>query len=488
MSKKNIISASNATILKLKALAKEKEDVRKKLAVTAEGLRLKAKRLAVIARKKESIRHKLVETTTTTTTTTEKIRFKDKKLAEIAKEKEFVRFRLLKYTKDLEQSRLATLNVLEDLQSEKEALINAKAKDEALLQSIGDGIIATGLDKKIIAMNKMAEKLLGWKTDEAIGKLYDEVVSLEDEKGTFVPPEEKPLHKAFIHGTTTTTTTTTGLYLFSKNKIKFPVAITISPIILDDKRIGAVEVFRDITKEKEMEKLRTDFLALASHQLRTPLSGTKWLIETMQKGITGKIEPKEKEYLGQVYQLNERMIQLVSEMLSALRLESGTEAIKKEVISVTDFYQNLIASVALPAKSRWVVLRNSLKNIATLKNKKIKVESDAQMLKTILDCFVSNAINYSSPGQEVILDAKEEKDTIILSVKDNGIGIPEEEQKRIFERFYRASNAKALKPAGSGLGLNIAKTLAEKVGATISFESKENKGTMFYLTIPKKIV
>ncbi len=110
-----------------------------------------------------------------------------------------------------------------------------------------------------------------------------------------------------------------------------------------------------------------------------------------------------------------------------------------------------------------------------------------EILKAILGTLLSNAIDYSKPGQKIILDVEENPETIIFFVRDFGIGIPKKEQSRIFERFYRASNAKNLKPSGTGLGLNITKMLAEKIGAEISFESKENKGSVFYLNIPKKL-
>jgi len=102
-----------------------------------------------------------------------------------------------------------------------------------------------------------------------------------------------------------------------------------------------------------------------------------------------------------------------------------------------------------------------------------------------LECFISNAINYSQSGQKVILGVKEEPEAVIFSVRDFGIGVPKDEQARMFERFYRASNAKSLKPTGTGLGLSIARMLAEKIGAEISFESEEGKGSTFYLRVPK---
>lgn len=389
--------------------------------------------------------------------------------------------------KDLEDAKVAAQNVLEDLNIERLETETVKAKDEAMLASIGDGVVAVDQDGKIILMNRVAEQMLGQSVEQVMGKSLVEAWKVLDEKGNLVPERERPITIALRGKTTTTTTTTMGSSYFytRKNGTPFPVAIIVTPVVSRNKIIGAIDVFRDITKEKEIEKLRMDFLSLASHQLRTPLSGTKWLIETMQKGITGKIEPKEKEYLDDLYQMNERMIKLVFDMLNVLRLESGSEAIKKEVIYIADLYQDLTTSMAAPTKSKWVVLKNAL---SLSKWKKIEVETDGQLLKTILECFVSNAINYTPSGKEVFLDAKEEKNTIIFSVKDNGIGIPEEEQSKIFERFYRASNAKKLKPEGTGLGLYIAKMLAEKIGGNIYFESKNGKGSTFFLSIPKKVI
>ncbi|HNW96257.1 MAG TPA: PAS domain S-box protein, partial [Candidatus Paceibacterota bacterium] len=236
----------------------------------------------------------------------------------------------------------------------------------------------------------------------------------------------------------------------------------------------------DITEEKEIERLRTDFLSLASHQLRTPLSGTKWLIETMQKGITGGITKKQEEYLADIYRINEQMIKLVSDILNTLRLESAEAFIKKERISVEPLIKEILSLVSTAAKARGVILQS------IPDHKIFTIETDADVLKSVLGSFLSNAIDYSKPGQKVIMDAEENTNAVTFSVRDFGIGIPEVEQKRIFERFYRASNAKNWKPTGTGLGLHISMMLAEKIGAKISFKSEENKGSTFYLYIPKR--
>ena len=370
--------------------------------------------------------------------------------------------------------------VKEIIQKKKE-VEEAKAKNEALLESIGEGVIAVDARGKILFVNHAFEELLGWKQNEVVGKLMVEVVPREDEAGNPIPFKESILSQVLAGKKVTTTTAILPVFYFvRKNKTRFLVSIVVTPVIIDNNIIGAIEIFRDITKEKEQEKLRTDFLSLASHQLRTPLSGIKWLIETMQKGLTGKIEKKEKEYLDQIYQVNERMIQLVSEMLGVLRLESESGPIKKEKVLISNLYKDISITMTVAAKSRKIILHSALKD-----HKLAAVETNQEILKNILECFISNAINYSKNGQEVVLDAKEEPDAVVFSVKDSGIGIPKEEQKGIFERFHRGSNAKNLRPGGTGLGLNIARMLAEKIGAAISFESKENKGSTFYLRLPK---
>lgn len=368
------------------------------------------------------------------------------------------------------------------------------AENEAIIASIGDhlmGVVIVDKNGRIRRVNKGFETLTGWKEKEVIGKFLVEVVPREDKNKKKVPFKERILSKILLGKILTTTTTTTDMvatgierlpifYYVRKDKSRFPASSVISPVLFNKKVVGAVEVFYDITKEKELEQMRMDFLSLAAHQLRTPLSGTKWLIETMLRGITGKIEKKEKEYLDDIYKLNEQMIGLVSDILSTLRLESEETLLKKEKISVVSLFKDILIRVNAAAKEKKIELQSPLNH------RTLTIETDPEILKSILGCFLSNAIDYSKPGQKVILDVKEKSEVVVFFVRDFGISIPRSEQKRIFERFYRASNAKNLKPTGTGLGLNIAKTLAKKIGAKISFESEENKGSIFYLRIPKR--
>lgn len=357
-------------------------------------------------------------------------------------------------------------------EAEREAE-NVKKFYEAA-EAAAEQIIITDADGGILYANKAAQQITGYPVRDIIGKrpsLWGKQMSdafyvamwksIKDEKKTF-------------HG---------EIKNRRKDGREYFADLYISPIFDANNNVKFfVGIERDITKERELEKLRVDFLVLASHQLCTPLSGIKWLIETLNRAILGPVTPRQKEYLNQIYRVNERMIKLVFDMLNALRLDSGVTAPKRERISVAGLYEEALVMMASAAKDRGVVLRNAVGKRAGM-----MMETDAVMLRNIIECFVSNAIQYSSSGQEVILDAQEEAAAVTLSVQDSGIGIPAVEQEKIFERFYRASNAKKMRPDGTGLGLYIAAMLAKRIGAEISFISEECKGSSFRVRVPLQV-
>jgi len=389
--------------------------------------------------------------------------------------------------KNLEDAKIAAQNIYEDLRIEKEALANAKVKDEALLASIGDGIIATDPDRKIILMNKVAEKLLGWKINEAIGRFYDDIVLLEDEKGTFVPPKEKPLHKA-LESRTTTTTTTTTMYLLSKNKIKFPVAITVSPIVLDNKIIGAVEVFRDITKEQEIDKAKTEFISLASHQLRTPLTAVSWYTEMILKGDVGQVVTGQKKYLEEIYQGNNRMIDLVNTLLNISRLELGTFKVEPKPTDVIALAQSVLDEQKQKIEEKKLIIVENFSKDAP------PFLTDPKLLRMVFQNLLANSVEYTPSGGKIGLTVSCDKKMIRIEVSDTGYGIPKNQQDKIFTKFFRADNVRDKDTNGTGLGLYIVKSIVENSGGKIWFsspgrsvlggESFENPGATFYVTLP----
>lgn len=365
-------------------------------------------------------------------------------------------------------------NTQKNLRISKNKADKERVKAEALIAGMGEGIIATDNTGKIITVNHAAEKLLGWKKDELAGKQMTEIIPGLDENDKIIPQEKRSISVTLITGKETPII---ARQYVGKDGKCIPVSGIINPIILDNKLIGAIAVFRDTTRENEIEKMRRDILSLASHQLRTPLSGTKWLIETLKKGIHGTLTKNQEEYLDQIYKINERMTALVHDMLSVLRIESDTAQDKKERVSSATLFDALFETLNGALKGKHITLQ--LK-----KTGKYMIESNRIILQTILENLVSNAIAYSPNESEVVVNIEKNPTEFIFTVKDSGIGIPKDEQQQIFQRFYRASNAKTADTRGTGLGLYIAATLAKKIGASISFESEEGKGATFYVHIP----
>jgi signal transduction histidine kinase len=257
----------------------------------------------------------------------------------------------------------------------------------------------------------------------------------------------------------------------------------VTPILDHKKRItGGAIIMHDVTHLKEIDRMKTEFVSIASHQLRTPLTAINWHLEMLLAGDLGKVQKKQKEYLQEVYEGSKRMVRLVNDLLNVSRLETGRLKFEPEQIDLILFLQQIIKEVEPLANKTDCHVAFVAPEIAVE-----PVEIDKTLIWQVIHNMLTNAIRYSSKGQcsvSLTLDVKDPK-AYRISVHDEGLGIPKAVQSRIFEKFFRADNAKAAEAEGSGLGLYIAKLIVEGSGGTLWFESEENKGTTFFFTIPK---
>lgn len=466
MNKKPVVSVSDEIILNLKVLAEEKESVRRKLAVIAAKLATTAEKLAVTAKEKESVRRKLVVTAA--------------KLAVTAREKESVRRKLAVTAEKLKKS-YGTLEkkVLERTNS----LEMARAKEEAILLSIGDGLLVTDKKGNIIIINKTAEKLLGKKSKEVLGRSFSEAIILVNENGVPIPLEKRPVKMALNAGSITSTTTADPIhYNVLKDGMKFPVAIMATPVVLDGKVIGAIKVFRDITSEREIDKAKTEFVSLASHQLRTPLSAVNWYAEMLLAGDAGDLNEKQKKYLDEVYRSNQRMVELVNALLDVSSIELGTFVIEPEPTDICTLVENVIAEQKPQIDGKKIRFSFSCeKNIPLM-------QADPKLLRIVMQNILSNAVKYTPDGGKITLSITlTDKKNILLKIFDTGYGIPKNQHDKIFTKLFRADNVRDKDTDGTGLGLYIVKSIVDNSGGKVWFESpgvKENKGTTFYVSLP----
>jgi signal transduction histidine kinase len=228
---------------------------------------------------------------------------------------------------------------------------------------------------------------------------------------------------------------------------------------------------------EELDKAKNDFVSLASHQLRTPLTATKWVSEELLLPPAPLSDERKDHYLRQIHASNERMIRLVNQLLDASRIGFGTLAYKPEEVHVDDVLELMLRDITPEIKNSGVKLETKV-------DKRLPViHMDRTWVQVILQNLVSNALRYSQPGQSVIVSITNQNNEILIKVKDSGCGIPMSQQSKIFTKLFRADNARQLVGEGSGLGLYITKALVEQVGGKIWFESAENKGTTFYVKL-----
>ncbi|MBN2016223.1 PAS domain-containing protein [Candidatus Dojkabacteria bacterium] len=386
---------------------------------------------------------------------------------------------------ELEKLKKSMMNVLEDLNIEKKKLSRARAKDAAVLLAIGDGLIVTDRKGRIVMVNKAFEEMLGWKAGEVTGKLLTEVIVIKNETGNEIPVRKRLSPALFYKGKkpdsrrTSYFSTDETFYYVRKDKTSFPVIITATPIILDNNVIGEVQTFRDVTREKEIDKAKTEFVSLASHQLRTPLSTISWYVEVLLKGRKGELNKAQKEYLEEVYVGNQRMVDLVGALLNVSRIELGTFSIDTKPTDITKISDSVIQEL-----------------VPKIQEKKLKVEriyakslpdiqADQNLLQIVLQNLISNSVKYTPAGGKVTIEIKLKDKDIIIKVADTGCGIPENQYDMIFTKLFRADNVKKTETTGTGLGLYIVKSILDKSGGKIWFTSKETKGTSFYVSIPK---
>jgi len=240
-------------------------------------------------------------------------------------------------------------------------------------------------------------------------------------------------------------------------------------------------ITKNFEKTAEVSKMKSDFINIVCHQLRSPLTNLKWgfdlLVSEKEKN---KPTNEEKELIKNLKDNIERMKELVDNLIFVSRFESEKVPLSKKEVSLEKIVLDLISQFKIYAQELNIKI-----NFESDKNLPLFL-GDPVQLKVAIENLIDNALCYSSAGSEIYISLKTEKNNFLFTIKDSGIGIPKKDQKYIFQKFFRAENASDKKTHGSGLGLFITKTIIEKSGGKIWFESEEGKGTIFYFTLPLK--
>lgn len=247
--------------------------------------------------------------------------------------------------------------------------------------------------------------------------------------------------------------------------------------------ILSFSITRSLEGLAEANRLKSEFISIVSHQLRSPLSNLKWALEILISGRFGKVEGKPADYLQILSDNAQRMGELVSSLLTVSRIDQGTLPLHKAEFSLSDLAKETIAEFlpAAAASHVEIILLNDVSEQSLP-----KAFGDVSQIKLVLENFISNAVRYTKGAGKVEVIIGPKNGGLMFSVKDGGVGIPKEDQKHIFQKFFRSDNVLKYQTEGSGLGLYIAKSIVEKSGGKIGFKSEEGKGSTFWFIVPKK--
>jgi len=347
-------------------------------------------------------------------------------------------------------------------QKEREVRVE-RDRIKSVIANLVDGLIYIDAAGRIDMANPQAEKLLNFKASDILGKNVEKI----------------DFTKYGILG-----------QLFRKDAWSFKeivprgrpdIAYRISSFDIRDeekKLLGQAKIIRDVSREKFVNKMKSEFVTIAGHQLRTPLSAIKGSLDLLRKSEYGKISKEQENILNQSYEYTERLIQIVNDFLSVSSIEEGRYDYKYEKTDIHDLLREVSERFMVDAE------RKNIDYTLNIINNLGPVELDSYKLKLAIGGIINNAISYTPEKGRVTLTLSFEEDKVMITVEDNGIGIPKQEQSKVFTKFFRAHNALKFLTEGNGLDLFVAKNIIENHKGHIWFESEVESGTTFYIEIP----
>jgi PAS domain S-box-containing protein len=334
-----------------------------------------------------------------------------------------------------------------------------KERSEAILANIADGIVAVDRDDAIVLWNATAEQITGVPAEEALGRRVVEVLQRELTAGPEAPRGERQV--AFMRG---------GKEVW----LSVTEAVMLNAV---GAVAGRIFAFRDVSSERVVEQMKSDFVATVSHELRTPLTSIYGFAQTLLRGDVEFSAAERGTFLSYIASESERLINIVDDLLNVARLETGTLGLS---IARTDVGEIVAETVGRFDQQ----LDGEFSFDVEVPRGSVFVRADREKLTQIVMNLVDNAVKFSPAGGRIAITARHRSDTAEIRVEDEGIGIARADQQRIFTKFYRAEEGARHSPQGTGLGLFLARGLLAAMGGRIWVESKEGEGSTFIFELP----
>lgn len=352
-------------------------------------------------------------------------------------------------------------------------------QDRAILETIEHGVILFDVAGNITGANPAAERLLCVRSGSLLKKDIAECLPLRTHRKTFVGSQH-PVARCLAKHQRFHQRPDTHLCVVRTDRTLLPIQLVVSPILERGKCTGGLAVFQDVTEERQLDYMKSEFISLASHQLRTPLSAILWYIELLEEKKGTQLNTEQRSYIHEMHTSAQRMSGLIDALLQVSRLEGGGIRPTQKTVDLEQFLRDIAEESKALAKDSSIALA------LRTSGRSVKVKTDAMLLAVVMQNILSNAVKYSKDGGQITISLQTVRGFAEIIVEDNGIGIPKSEQQHLFQKLFRANNVHKVDATGSGLGLYISKMVMETLGGSVSLKSKEGKGTTVTVRLPVK--
>ncbi|OGF24875.1 hypothetical protein A2331_03355 [Candidatus Falkowbacteria bacterium RIFOXYB2_FULL_34_18] len=357
-------------------------------------------------------------------------------------------------------------NMLEDGEKDRKKIQAEEIKTRTILLSLNDGLIVLNKNDQVVLLNPNAEIILRIKEKDVLNKNINQIQNCPRLKRLLKKLKEfkNDKNKEFV-----TQYPQTRYYQIISNNA-----------IIKNEKVNKIITIHDITREKEIDRIKSEFISIAAHQLRTPLSAIKWSISIAMDSKEVQSNQETKEILLKGYLSNERVINLINDMLNVSRIEEGRFNYKYNKCHCSEVIDVVLNNLENQIKEK------SLEIVFKKPKKVPALNIDKEKMIIALQNLLDNAVKYTPYNGKIEITLSVAKDFIKLKILDNGVGIPKDDQKKIFTKFFRGANVMRMQTDGSGLGLFITRNIIRGHGGKLNFTSREGRGTEFILIIPIK--
>lgn len=367
-------------------------------------------------------------------------------------------------------------DITESKQSEA-ALAEAEERGRLILESAGDGIYGLDLEGRTTFVNPAAAEMLGYEVRELVGRIMHRLIQHHRSDGQSYPFQDSAVYRAMSEGGTEHVFN--DEILWRKNGESFPVEYRATPIRKNNRVIGAVVTFSDITERKAIDRMKSEFVSVVSHELRTPLTSIRGALGLLVSMKNTKLPGQTVELISIAHRNSERLLFLINDLLDMEKIASGKAQFEMKVQPLFPIIEQAMIN------NRSYADQYGVHYILSRSAEDIFVKTDSDRLAQVLNNLLSNATKFSPRGGNVEIEVDRKSAMVRVSVTDCGSGIPEEFRDRIFQKFSQADSSDTRQKGGTGLGLAISKSLIEKMGGEIGFTSTRDQGTTFFFLIPE---